>query len=66
MSNVEEPLLQESTERYTMFPIKYDDIYQIYKRQVDSFWRPEEVDLSKDLNDWSSLNENEKHFISMV
>ena len=66
MSNVEEPLLQESTERYTMFPIKYDDIYQIYKRQVDSFWRPEEVDLSKDLNDWSSLNDNEKHFISMV
>lgn len=66
MSNVEEPLLQESTERYTMFPIKYNDIYQIYKRQVDSFWRPEEVDLSKDLNDWSTLNDNEKHFISMV
>jgi len=63
---VEEPILQESNDRYTMFPIKYDDIYQIYKRQVDSFWRPEEVDLSKDLNDWSSLNDDERHFISMV
>jgi ribonucleotide reductase beta subunit family protein with ferritin-like domain len=63
---IEEPLLQETTDRYTMFPIKYDDIYQIYKRQVDSFWRPEEVDLSKDLNDWASLNSDEQHFISMV
>lgn len=62
----DEPLLQESNDRYTMFPIKYDDIYQIYKRQVDSFWRPEEVDLSKDLNDWNSLNDDERHFISMV
>jgi len=64
--SVEEPILQESNDRYTMFPIKYDDIYQIYKRQVDSFWRPEEVDLSKDLNDWASLNKDEQHFISMV
>ena len=63
---VDEPILQESNDRYTMFPIKYDDIYQIYKRQVDSFWRPEEVDLSKDLNDWASLNKDEQHFISMV
>ena len=63
---IEETLLQETTDRYTMFPIKYDDIYQIYKRQVDSFWRPEEVDLSKDLNDWASLNSDEQHFISMV
>ena len=62
----EEPILQESNDRYTMFPVKYDDIYQAYKRQVDSFWRPEEVDLSKDLSDWQSLNKDEKHFISMV
>ena len=62
----EEPILQESNDRYTMFPVKYDDIYQAYKRQVDSFWRPEEVDLSKDLSDWKSLNKDEKHFISMV
>ena len=62
----EEPILQESNDRYTMFPVKYDDIYQAYKRQVDSFWRPEEVDLSKDLSDWKSLNKDEKHFIKQV
>jgi len=38
----------------------------MYKKQVDCFWRAEEVDLSKDLNDWKSLNKDEKHFISIV
>lgn len=38
----------------------------MYKRQVDSFWRPEEVDLSRDLNDWANLTDDERHFISMT
>lgn len=61
-----EPILREDNNRYTLFPIQYNDVYQMYKKQVDSFWRPEEVDLSKDLKDWASLNEDEKHFISMT
>ena len=62
----DEPILSESAGRYTLFPIKYDDMYQMYKRQVDSFWRPEEVDLSRDLNDWASLSDDERHFIGMT
>jgi ribonucleoside-diphosphate reductase subunit M2 len=62
----DEPILRDSPGRYTLFPIQYDDIYQMYKRQVDSFWRPEEVDLSRDLNDWAKLTEDERHFISMT
>jgi ribonucleoside-diphosphate reductase subunit M2 len=65
-TSAEEPILRESTDRYTMFPIQYNDIYEMYKRQVDCFWRPEEVDLSRDLNDWANLNDDEKHFISMT
>ena len=61
-----EPILTDTPDRYTLFPIKYDDIYQMYKRQVDSFWRPEEVDLSRDLNDWANLTDDERHFISMT
>jgi ribonucleoside-diphosphate reductase subunit M2 len=38
----------------------------MYKKSVDSFWVAQEVDLSKDLNDWKSLSQDEKHFISMV
>jgi ribonucleoside-diphosphate reductase subunit M2 len=38
----------------------------MYKKQVDCFWVAQEVDLSKDLNDWDKLTNDEKHFISMV
>jgi ribonucleoside-diphosphate reductase subunit M2 len=62
----EEPILRENNEKYTMFPLTYPDIFNMYKKQVDSFWRPEEIDLSRDLNDWAKLNDDEKHFISMT
>lgn len=59
-------LLHEDEARYVMFPVRDDDIWKMYKKQVDCFWRAEEVDLSKDLGDWSRLNEDEQYFISMV
>jgi ribonucleoside-diphosphate reductase subunit M2 len=31
-----------------------------------SFWTVEEVDLSKDMNDWNKLKDGERHFISHV
>lgn len=49
-----------------MFPIKYNDVWEMYKKQIDCFWIVNEVDLSKDLMDWEKLNVDEKHFISMV
>ena len=49
-----------------MFPIKHDDVWSMYKKALESFWRAEEVDLSKDLKDWDTLNDDEKHFISMI
>jgi ribonucleoside-diphosphate reductase beta chain len=64
-SNVE-PLLQEDANRYVMFPIKDNDIWKMYKKQEDLFWRAEEIDLSKDNKDWDTLNDDEKHFISMI
>ena len=61
-----EPLLIPDDNRFVMFPIKYDDIWAMYKKQIDCFWRAEEIDLSKDLDDWAKLNDDEKHFISMI
>jgi ribonucleoside-diphosphate reductase subunit M2 len=63
---INEPLLIADDSRFVMFPIQHDDIWNMYKKQVDCFWRAEEVDLSKDLNDWKKLNKDEKHFISIV
>jgi len=64
--NVNEPLLNPDDNRFVMFPIKYDDVWQMYKKQVDCFWRAEEIDLSKDLTHWETLSQEEKFFLSMI
>jgi ribonucleoside-diphosphate reductase subunit M2 len=61
-----EPLLTPDDNRFVMFPIKDDTIWEMYKKQVDCFWRAEEVDLSKDITHWQTLNKDEKHFIKMI
>ena len=63
---VQEPLLTEDENRFVMFPIQHDDIWAMYKKQVECFWRAEEVDLSKDLMSWETLNDEEKYFIKMI
>lgn len=68
MSNIKktEKLLTPDENRYVMFPIQYNDVWDMYKRQMECFWRAEEVDLSKDLNDWKQLTSDEQNFIKMV
>tara|TARA_B100001063_G_scaffold103545_1_gene96606 strand:+ start:587 stop:1561 length:975 start_codon:yes stop_codon:yes gene_type:complete len=62
----QEPLLLEDQNRFVMFPIQDQSIWDMYKKQVDCFWRAEEVDLSRDYTDWKTLKDDEKHFISMI
>ncbi len=64
--NNTEPLLAPDDNRFVMFPIKYDDIWKMYKKQVDCFWRAEEIDLTKDIEHWHSLNDDEIYFVSMI
>ena len=52
--------------KYTMFPIDHLDMWNLYKKHVDSFWRAEEVDLSKDAVHWHALTTPERHFISLI
>jgi len=66
VSSFTEPLLTPDDKRFVMFPIKYNDIWEMYKKQVDCFWRAEEIDLSRDLNDWATLTNDEQHFIKMI
>ncbi|TAQ87421.1 hypothetical protein B7494_g4238 [Chlorociboria aeruginascens] len=66
-SESDEPLLQENPQRFVLFPIKYHEIWQMYKKAEASFWTAEEIDLSKDLHDWNNrLNDDERYFISHV
>lgn len=61
-----EVLLQETTDRFVLFPIKYNDIWDMYKKAMASFWTAEEIDLYGDLNDWNNLNDQERHYISHI
>jgi ribonucleoside-diphosphate reductase beta chain len=63
---LDEPLLKENKNRFVLFPIEHDDIWQMYKQAEASFWTAEEIDLSSDLADWEKLNDGERHFISHV
>jgi ribonucleoside-diphosphate reductase subunit M2 len=62
----EEFLLSQETNRYVMFPIKDQDIWTMYQKQIDCFWRPEEIDLTNDSTDWDSLTPEERYFVSMI
>lgn len=63
----EEPILQENHDRFVLFPIKHQDIWNMYKKAEASFWIAEEIDLSSDLHDWHNrLNPDEQHFIKHV
>ncbi len=69
MSNVvdiDEPILKENADRFVLFPIQHNDIWEFYKKAEASFWTAEEIDLSQDLKDWANLNDGETHFIKHV
>ncbi len=63
-----EPLLDDRIFRYTMKPIdpKYEILWKMYKKQQESYWTAEEIDLTKDSDDFETMTDNEKHFIKMV
>jgi ribonucleoside-diphosphate reductase beta chain len=62
-----EPILAENKDRFVIFPIKHNDIWEYYKKSEASFWTAEEIDLSNDVSDWNNkLNDNERHFVKHV
>jgi ribonucleoside-diphosphate reductase beta chain len=62
-----EPLLDERNEQLTVFPIVYKDIWDLYKVQLAAFWKAEEIDFSRDYDDFETkLNEDEKYVIKMI
>ena len=62
----EEDILKENPNRFVIFPIQHEAVWQMYKKAKGSFWTAEELDLSKDYKDWEKLNDGERHFLSHV
>ena len=65
-NDANEILLRKNNKRFVLFPIYHNDMYQLYKKAESSFWTVNEIDLSKDLNDWEKLNDGERHFIKNI
>ena len=61
-----ETILKKTNDRFVIFPIQYQDIWDLYKKALATFWTVEEINLSKDKEDWIKLNENEKYFIKNI
>jgi ribonucleoside-diphosphate reductase subunit M2 len=61
-----DPLLHDDEARLALFPIQYQDIYAMYRKQVDSFWRAEEINLSQDYREFQTLSQDEQYFVKMI
>lgn len=60
-------ILAPNDDRFVLFPIKYHQVWEMYKKHMAVFWTSEEIDLVPDLNDWENkLNNDERYFISHV
>jgi ribonucleoside-diphosphate reductase beta chain len=66
MSQVE-PILAPNDNRFVIFPIQHQDIWEWYKKQEASIWTAEEIDLHQDINDWENkLSDDERYFIKHI
>jgi len=63
----EEWFTKEEKSRFVLFPIRNQAVWEKYKEALASFWTPEEVDLSKDIEHWKKkLTDDERHYIKYV
>lgn len=58
-----EPLLDNKNKRDSLYPIVWEGMWNFYKLHLASHWVAQEIDLSKDVNDWNSLKPDEQHYI---
>lgn len=56
----------ENKKRFVLFPIQHEEVWNMYKKAEASFWTAEELDLADDAKDWSTLSDDERHFVSHV
>ena len=61
-----EKILIENPNRFVIFPIEHNDIWEFYKQHQAAFWTAEEVDLTNDIRDWNNLTDNEQYFVKNI
>lgn len=66
MENFIEEICSIKNVQLSVLPIRYPKIWEAYKTQLAAIWTAEEIDLSKDYNDFVKLNKDEQYFISNI
>ncbi len=61
-----EKILMENPNRFVIFPIQHNDIWEYYKMHQAALWTAEEIDLTNDIRDWNNLSENEQYFVKNI
>ena len=61
-----EKILEDNPNRFVIFPIEHNDIWEFYKMHQAAFWTAEEIDLTGDIRDWNNLSENEQYFVKNI
>lgn len=62
-----EPILVTNPDRFVLFPIEHQDLWEYYNIEKAAMWTAEELDLSKDIDHWENkLTDNERFFIKNV
>ena len=64
--NEKELILESNPNRFVIFPIEHNDIWEYYKMHQAAFWTAEEIDLTNDIREWGTLSDNEKYFIKNI
>jgi ribonucleotide reductase beta subunit family protein with ferritin-like domain len=64
--NLYEEILDTNNIKFTVFPIKYPEVWNKYKEMVGCYWRAEEITFNKDYDDFCKLNSDEQHCIKMI
>lgn len=64
----DEPILIQGTssERYVLFPIKYPDLFKMYKKAASVYWVAEEINFAQDLKHLDKMTDDEKYFVNHV
>ena len=64
---MEEPILISNPDRFVLFPIVHQDLWELYEEQEKAMWTVKELDIAQDISHWKSkLTDNERFFIKNV
>lgn len=65
-SEITDEILIDDDKRLILFPIKYPDMYELYKKATSAIWVVEELDMSRDRQAYEDLEPDVQNFIAYV